>query len=255
MKTLSVLSSESATLLELARVVNVIMSTEEDSVTYGLDIATVSGRFFNNVPYMLPYVQNKAGVYPVPEKNSVCIVAYVGGQMPVVLGFICPISEESGDWKINKEALQEGDFCIKTRSGNKIIVYSTGKILIEATPAANIHVDPVEHTILMNMINLIMVGAGGVVSWSKTPKKDDTNLAIELYSKKAKQGEKTTINIGAVGDVVNINVNDKFTLHIDKNGNVDINTTGKINMKASEDITIESAKNVYITGAEVSING
>jgi len=236
--------------LETARVTNVYYDDKQEA-TFGIDIVTFSGRIYKNVTYLCPFVKGASGIYQVPEKDSMCLVGYINDEVPIVLGFFTPRNRETHDYRYDREALMEGDICLKTKQYGttleaKIVIYKSGKIYLESTPACNIHLDPITHTILTNALNLIIVTSGGLLRWEKNADNDTTDFSMDIYSKKAKKGDFTKISIGNKGNVVKININDKCNLHIDPEGNISLNTKGNINVNADGDIKM--------TGRTIQLN-
>jgi hypothetical protein len=207
------------------------------------------------------YKEKGQGVYAIPETGAQCIVANALGQR-FVLGYLPPVdpveidrsvtgretedlseeyvegkrfaqSEEdenirSMSYRCNREEdMLPGDYCMKTRAGNKVKVFSNGNILAEATKLCTRIYSALKNWIFDICVNYLLRTPGGEIRWTNAVGSNQTDYRRLIKQKVTDKKHSFTELIGHDAKVYERTIRDKddsterFREHIQDDGEWD----------------------------------
>lgn len=104
----------------------------------------------------------------IPRINAYCIVGFVNGE-PFILGYFKPLNDEGYANIVDgvEEDINEGDKCLTTIAGNKIILRASGEIQVESTRTCRTVYFPQGNLINHLCRNYEFATDGGTDEWTQ----------------------------------------------------------------------------------------
>lgn len=226
------------------------------------------------IPFMVPYTHHYSGegIYFMPEVGSVCWICMPSdGNKPFVLGW--GMASESGSYRGRRQDLNPGDIFLGTRDDNFLILRRGGVVQIGAGPLSQRMFLPVNNIIKDLCENYSLQTLGGDLEWTVAREETTTDghrparLKVRAKQFADDQAYVSELQIGSHdGDdslILSLVVNasgdqgaaQKFSLKIEKNGNitwkseqnVSWEVKGTYTVKADGDVSMESKAKVKLS--------
>lgn len=245
-------------LIETARITNVnVQDWTVDAVSlYG-------NKFFEDIQVMAPYFhyQNGEGAYVMPEVGAmvwVCVPSSGNRARPFILGFQAPYDEETDSFRSGRQSLNPGDYMVRTRDDNFVILRRGGVVQIGATAIAQRIYVPIRNYIRDFCENYELNAFGGELTWlaDRTDQTKDgtvpTKFSLLAKERANNPAHVASITIGSHGEgdqttlklVVNgsgeAGAESKVTLVVAKDGNVSWRVESSWAVSAESNILLES---------------
>lgn len=178
-----------------------------------------TGEVQPDIPVLSPYFYREKGqgAYFIPEVGAQCLVAETYGSY-IILGFLPPVdvaqvnenittletenlmNDYSSGYQIgepttnvnlakmsyrsNREGdMLQGDYCFKTRAGNKTKIFSNGNILLEATKLCTRIYSKLRNWIFDICVNWLFRTPGGEISWTNDDDTGDSNYKRQFKNR------------------------------------------------------------------------